>query len=168
MRLLNEKTMKDVHVQDICNECGISKTTFYAYFRDKYDAANTYYFQSIESGGMLNDASTSYEERRLRLVNYYRENAEIILHLLHEEGQDSLMDFIFRHLYEPTVEGILEQYSIERTQESEYLFKGILSGQISCIRFWLEDGCPCSSETMRDVLLAVEEAAALRCCKKVQ
>lgn len=44
--LLSQRSLDKISVLEICDECGLSKKTFYYHFKDKYDLA-VYYYNSI-------------------------------------------------------------------------------------------------------------------------
>lgn len=167
-QLLSQKKLSEIRVQDICSACDISKSTFYLHFKDKYDAANTYYYQSILMNGIILDDTVSYEERRLKLVQFYQENSSAILHLLHEGGQDSLLDFVIKEVHPISSSEMIKRYNVTPSEDTECLLLAILMGQISCIQHWMESECPFSAEKMRDMLLAMEEGTILQYYEKVQ
>ncbi|MBQ9198052.1 MAG: TetR family transcriptional regulator [Clostridia bacterium] len=43
--IAEKKPVDKITVQDIINNCGYSKTTFYRVFKDKYDLMAWYYFR---------------------------------------------------------------------------------------------------------------------------
>lgn len=41
--LIKTKDLQEITVQQICEEAGVSKGTFYNHFKDKYDVLHTFY-----------------------------------------------------------------------------------------------------------------------------
>ena len=166
--LLEKHQINEITVQDILNEAGVSRPTFYVYFHDKYDVANAYYYESILKKGVIYDDTCPYEERRLRLVQFCKENAAILLNLLNEQGQDSLLDYLFKEVYHITIPDMEHQYQVKFTENMNYMLRGIWDGQMSCLRYWLEDGCVLDTEQMRDMLIAMEKGPILQYCKNIK
>ncbi len=76
LKLFTEKGVKDTSVQEITNEAGVAKGTFYLYFKDKYELQD--YLIARKSKQLFNDAIKSlskqkiddYKEKIIYVIDY--------------------------------------------------------------------------------------------------
>ena len=76
LKLFTEKGVKDTSVQEITNEAGVAKGTFYLYFKDKYELQD--YLITRKSQQLFNEALkalykeniTDYKEKIIFVIDY--------------------------------------------------------------------------------------------------
>jgi AcrR family transcriptional regulator len=97
--LINRKPFDEISVEDILKKSGVSRSTFYRYFRDKWDVMNTHYKDIVDN---------TLDEQECR--NFY----DLFYHLIYEGelflrsvkgifssgGQNSFTDFLYRYSFE--------------------------------------------------------------------
>lgn len=64
LKLFTEKGVKETSVQEITNEAGVAKGTFYLYFKDKYELQD--YLIARKSKQLFNDAITALNKSDLK------------------------------------------------------------------------------------------------------
>lgn len=81
--LIKEKSFSDITIKDICDEAMISRSTFYAHYKDKYDLLEHFFekiisnFTAIGTNYFCNKSMTLKIEKASELLNYVYENANI-------------------------------------------------------------------------------------------
>lgn len=112
-----EKTFDKITVKDIVNDCGLTKTTFYKYFRDKYDLVAWIYSNSAEKIMSKIDADGySWKNSLADGINYFFDNKEFLKNLMmNTGGQDSFINYVANFNIK-----ILSDY-IKRSQNFENL-----------------------------------------------
>ena len=67
--LLEKRQFDDITVQNILDEAGVSRKTFYRYFSDKYDLVNAYYNDYIMESVISKSKIQNYYEISLDIFN---------------------------------------------------------------------------------------------------
>lgn len=99
--LLQRQSFKEISVKDIVDNCDVSRSTFYRYFKDKYELMN-YFFQS-ELDVILSNYSdiTDWKKVTHETVHFIYHNKVFFKNIIHFKGQNSFLDHIFEktHFY---------------------------------------------------------------------
>ena len=75
--LLATMPLEKISVNDIVEQAGVGRNTFYYHFEDKYDLVN-WYFQSGVTEFLVNRSSyTSWESLLFAMEEYFRENGHL-------------------------------------------------------------------------------------------
>ena len=94
--LAKHKSVEKITIQDIVQNCGLTKTTFYNHFHDKYDLAAWIYSTSAEK--IMNQIDSNGYEWKDSLsdgINYFIDNKEFLKNLiLHTSGQNSFINYV--------------------------------------------------------------------------
>ena len=78
LRQLNQKTLNKITVQDIADEAGVSRKTFYYYFQDIYDLMEWILEEKCRQmlGGVTAD---TWQDGMLNLIKYIKDKRMLIL-----------------------------------------------------------------------------------------
>lgn len=124
-----------IKVKEICEDCGISKPTFYKYYKDKYEAAAMIY---LRDSGLEDDEKPyfSYAEIEKALTKIWN-NRVFYRKALDSKYQNSLYEFLAQHTIQ-----ILKDYSediLKRSlsEEEMYILKCYAYGWIHEINNWI-------------------------------
>lgn len=91
--LLGRQNFGKITVNDLCEEALVSRATFYAHFKDKYDFLN---YWLIDLGKNFTNSICKFtsEQMELKANQFVSENSKIILNLI--DGADSeVLDLIY-------------------------------------------------------------------------
>ena len=91
--MLKEQTFEKITVNDLVNVCGVSRTSFYRHFEDKYDLLIQIYKNQIKE--ILEDSYSIKENIRQVIELMYEERKYLSSALLHDT-QSTLKKFIFK------------------------------------------------------------------------
>lgn len=95
-KLSAKKSVEKISVKDIVSDCGLTKTTFYNHFRDKYDLAAWIYSTSAEK--IMNKIDTenySWKDSLTDGINYFFANKDFLKNLMtNTSGQDSFINYV--------------------------------------------------------------------------
>lgn len=105
LRQLNQKTLNKITVQDIADEAGVSRKTFYYYFQDIYDLMEWILEEKCRQmlGGVTAD---TWQDGMLNLLQYIKDNRLLMLNTYSVIDRDTL-DNYFARITEPLVRKIL-------------------------------------------------------------
>ena len=95
-KLSNKKSIEKISVKDIVNDCGLTKTTFYNHFRDKFDLAAWIYSTSAEKiMNKIISKNYSWKDSLTDGINYFFDNRIFLKNLiLNTKGQDSFINYV--------------------------------------------------------------------------
>jgi probable dihydroxyacetone kinase regulator len=94
-KLAVEKDFKDISVQDIVLECGISRKTFYNHFQDKFQLVDWIFKQEIFGEILSTTTVKNWKQGSFMLCHYLSENKAFYLNVLRFEGQNSLKQYLY-------------------------------------------------------------------------
>lgn len=145
---LQQKSISQIKVSEICQLAQINRSTFYANYCDVYDLADSIHKRMKDEVIRIiqQDFAPAFSENHfLRLFQHIQANQE-------------MYSFYFRLGFDRDTETLfLDHFSlIPYSQQEELLEYHVIffkNGFNSILKRWLEKGCTESPEQMRDVLL---------------
>lgn len=97
-QLMVTSPLEKISVNDIVEQAGVGRNTFYYHFEDKYDLVN-WYFQTGATRFLLEQTRTNDWPSLLTGVeDYFRENRTFYKNALSYSGQNSLQEYIFDYV----------------------------------------------------------------------
>lgn len=95
MKLLKGRSLDNITVKDIVEDCEVNRQTFYYHFQDIYDLL-FWVFQAEADRviGQRKDTET-WSEGFLRAFQYVQENRAMILHVFRSSGRSHLDDYLY-------------------------------------------------------------------------
>ena len=108
--LLLSKPLGKITVTDICEDCGISRMTFYYHFRDIYDLVE---WVCLEDARVALDGKKTYdtwEEGYLRIFDAVLENKPFILNAYRCISREQMERFLYQLTY-GLIRGVVEEQS---------------------------------------------------------
>ncbi len=146
--MAKKKSIREIRIKDICEACGVERTTFYYHFKDKQDLIAwifaQYYMEEAENATILNG-----EEMLLKMFSRINEHRAFFLNALQDTSQNNLMQYIF-DFYTNYGRKLLCQYSGTDIldDETEYNLRFMAYGCMGHMIEWLKDKSPRSPEQM--------------------
>lgn len=105
-KLLQEKRIEDITVEEIIKESSVSKRTFYKYFSDKFDVCNRIYDVNLDKFWGINDERQSMVGFLTRASEQYKKDPQYRKYSINScfyNGQNSLNE----HIVEKGVDGMI-------------------------------------------------------------
>ena len=106
--LLLSKPLDKITVTDICEDCGISRMTFYYHFKDIYDLVE---WVCLEDARVALDGKKTYdtwEEGYLRIFDAVLENKPFILNVYRCADREQVENYLYRLTYD-LLDGVVEE-----------------------------------------------------------
>ena len=98
-RLIKDFDFNKISVDMIMKKAGVSRSTFYRYFKDKYDVMNAN-FKNMLDYYVSPEQSSSYRDLCFHLFEYGQENLQVLKKAMESTGYNSFSNFICRYAYE--------------------------------------------------------------------
>lgn len=99
MMLIEENEFSRISVDMIMKRATVSRSTFYRYFKDKYDVMNATY-KNLLDYYVDPEKSSSYRDLCYHLFKYGQENLGAFRNALDSTGFNSFSNYIYQYSYE--------------------------------------------------------------------
>jgi len=96
--LIKEHDFNKISVDMIMKKATVSRSTFYRYFKDKYDVMNATY-KNLLDYYVAPERSRSYRDLCYHLFKYGQEHLSIFKNALNSTGFNSFSNFIYEYSY---------------------------------------------------------------------
>ena len=145
--LMITKSFKKITVYDIVSNCSITRQTFYNHFRDKYDVINFIYSKHTDEFYMHLGNNYTWYDICLELLNIMKEDKTFYINAVNFDGQNSLLQIIFKHGYENCMNVIKKKNKTDKVDENlEFKLKFFIYGIIKSGEEWVKRGMILSPE----------------------
>lgn len=144
MKLLARRTLDKITIQDIVDDCGYNRQTFYYHFHDIYDLIDWIFAAQTQELIEKCRACGSLDVGVEAVIAYMRENRRLILNILRSVNGEKLLDNLYRSV-QSIVLSALENHPGVQELSTEYrelvaeAFKYALAGLLID---WMRAGIP--------------------------
>ena len=140
--LAEEIPFPKITVEDICEKCGLNRTSFYYHFKDKYDLANWIFdteFLGVAEACLAEQERGGLDEWALyyKLSDYLYENRGFYSNALQVKGQNSMAEH-FRELCRPVLRARLKQVMGEEPVHTFHV-ESFTDAFLCAIERWITD-----------------------------
>lgn len=152
VELMAERDFDSITVGDILERSGVSRTTFYRCFEDKYDVVN-WSFKRFKNIRIQNkDQFYSFESSLLVMNGYLREHKDYFARALRYRGQNSLRDYMYETNVEYMEQCWRERYGAVDGFGQEAMIRFAAAGMSKIVEEWILGGC---AEPDEEVVAAI-------------
>jgi len=139
-QLLRHVPFDDITVQQILNESHVSRSTFYRYFKDKYELMNWCYKSYVD--GLLTQVHKGNWQDYLKLIyEFLDENHAYFMNASKVEGKNSFFDFLYDYSYIFYEDIYLKNERKKALSTEERItLEYACMGAIYIVKRWLETG----------------------------
>lgn len=148
--LLTRSPLGGITVQDIVNEAGVSRKTFYYHFHDIYDLMEWVLYEDADRMVEVNEKAGNWQQSMVNVLEYMRENKALVYNLV-----DSLQDGMLRDSIHDLVVPLLTRtfqelnVSLHLPQAQLDFFMAMQAHGVVGILFdWISDGMKGSPESL--------------------
>ena len=130
-----------VTVRMICERAGISRPTFYRYFKDKDDVVQWYWDQSGEKHLRQMGREQGWYEGNLRMLLEFREHAALMSAVLaHDEGVNSCIKHGYRQRVRYLRELIAGENALALNDDTDFEIRFFADAESRAIAQWVQKG----------------------------
>ena len=107
--LLLKKPVNKITINDITEDCGVNRATFYYHFKDIYDLIE---WSCEEDSRKAADGNTTYETWQQGLLNIFHaveENKPFILNIYRHVSQEQIVRYLYRVVYQLIIDVVDEE-----------------------------------------------------------
>jgi len=144
MELMKTKSILSVSIKDICELADISRSTFYAHYKDQYDLLRQIEEETVAYfEGMLDKYKDKHSKKETaqmieEMLTYMANNGNSIQVLLSENGDIAFQKKLFQHFAN---NNLVIKYFSEKQQDDEaktYYSVFLINGYLGLVQHWLK------------------------------
>lgn len=157
VELMQRYPISKISVKMICEGADINRSTFYAHYTDQYDLLRQVQQEVFDGftdqilGSPLTTQSELTVPILVQILKYARDNAALFKALLGESEDNSFQTALMGIAQEKSLQEIQEDKRLE-PRIAAYLETFAISGYVSIIRKWLEEGCVDEPEPLAELM----------------
>ncbi len=107
-KLMLQKPLDKITIQELTDSCGIRRQSFYYHFEDIYDLLRWMYEEEAVPLLHQHEGAMLWQEGLLQLFQYLQENRQICIATLNSMGRDHLLRFFEADIY-AIIQNTIEQ-----------------------------------------------------------
>jgi AcrR family transcriptional regulator len=150
IELMKEKSILNIPIREICDRSGVSRSTFYTYYKDQYDLLRQIEEQAfLEAEDIIQRYTGAGQKSGKReitaitqdILQYIANNSNSMQVLLSENGDTVYQRKYFKHAIEQ-IQQIMEAVGIKQPDKKAAAYGAvfIVGGTIILIHEWLKNG----------------------------
>ncbi len=150
--LVEVKPFEKISVQDIIHYCGASRTTFYRYFKDKYDLMN--WICKSQMDAILQDNKKEHRSI-LEIVSFIKEKRRYFQEIIQFKGQNSFVEFLLEYGQKACIDLIRRQLGPDDIpDEVACSVRMFIGGTTYLLYYWICNHCVESPDFIEAAILS--------------
>lgn len=142
IELLKNNTIDHITVKNVLEKSGVSRATFYKYFRDKMDLMMYPFFLFVEQNLKSSDAINQID-LHIRLFQFMKDNQKFFENAFKSQGQNSC-EYELRgygiELFKKSYSYLIGKDRAQLTAEEKYWIEFYSCGAHAVVKKWVESG----------------------------
>ena len=117
-KLLLQKPLNKITINDITEDCGVNRMTFYYHFKDIYDLVD---WILVEDASKILEGRQSFEtwdEAYLDILHQLQENKTLVLNVYRSVGREQVEQYLYKML-DPLLRIFVERLNIPVKEEDK-------------------------------------------------
>lgn len=137
-QLTQKKNFNSITVQDIVDNCGAARSTFYRYFHDKYELMCWYYEDFVRKTFLETESNLTWKEKLHCYAEFYMQNKEYFINIATYDGQNSFDQFLYSYSLAHFTRLAQKKYNVKvLPNEMVFAIKMYCYGNSFIVRDWL-------------------------------
>ncbi|MDR1326669.1 MAG: TetR/AcrR family transcriptional regulator C-terminal domain-containing protein [Treponema sp.] len=143
IELMQTRPILDISVKELCDKADISRSTFYAHYKDQYALLKELEDETLNS---VEDMLKNYDNKRSmydtiqmleRILKYIADNSLSIQVLVSENGDINFQKKFFRRF--AATQKMAKYLAEDDVEKAEYHLVFVVSGSIALLQHWLKN-----------------------------
>lgn len=150
--LLKEKKLSKITVQDIADDCGINRQTFYYHFQDIYDLVEWTCIEDTEKVLKENRTYETWQEGFLSVFELAKKDKVFIDNIYRSVSLEMFEQYLYRLVY-PLLKNVVDEKSAEipaREDDKKWIADFYKYAFVGVLLDWIRDGMSESPEEIVD------------------
>lgn len=144
MKLLARRTLDKITIQDIVDDCGYNRQTFYYHFHDIYDLIDWIFAAQTQELIEKCRACGSLDVGVEAVIAYMRKNRRLILNILRSVNGEKLLDNLYRSAQSIVLSALENHPGVQElsTEYRELVAEGFKYALAGLLIDWMRAGIP--------------------------
>lgn len=117
LELVDEKSLDKITIQDIADQCGINRNTFYYHFADIYSLIETIFKDHLATIEQMFEDGASWSECSEVALKFLVENRRAIRHIAFSLSRNQLDNYLFVVFKRIFTEYLLDNFIVDISDE---------------------------------------------------
>ena len=140
VRLMEHTALDRISVSELLKKAGVSRSTFYRRYRDKYDLLNSCYQELLNRTLFQVSEGASYRTAFFSLYEALQSDPAFFKKALSSTDQNSLRNYIYKQSY-AVYEEILGTHGMDmKDPYNRLLLAGFITGSLEITCIWAQGG----------------------------
>ncbi|MCY6960265.1 TetR/AcrR family transcriptional regulator [Clostridium brassicae] len=169
-KLMNTTSLAKITVNNIVNDCGVNRRTFYYHFQDIYALLEWIFKNEVAAVMAENKTYETWQQGFLRIFFYLSENRKMVLNTYNSIGRDQLETHLYSAVYNlvlDVVDEITEGMEVSE-KEKEFVVNFYKVALVGLLLEWIRTSMTENPEQIVDnlnKLISGDTYKALLKCK---
>jgi len=167
-QLMKIKPLSKISINDIAENCGLNRQTFYYHFKDKYELVNWIYYTEAVSGKADCSNYNSWSGEMYKTLVYLMENKSFYINALSTPGQNAFDGYFFENTFE-LIMGIINDISTNidiDASDKKFIADFYANAFVGITVQWVKSGMETSPKILVDNLNKIVEGSMLGAIKR--
>lgn len=154
--LLKKSDIENITIQEIVDQCGISRTTFYRHFEDKYDLMNWVYKRNVDTIIKMYSDGRDIRTLSAKIFEFIKSKKEYFYYITKYKGQNSFYDFVTHYgydYYEKALKNILKVDKLP--YEYTFYIKGYCLSAGSFMVECIKKNCVMDTDKFTEIIIGL-------------
>lgn len=141
-KLLLQKPLDKITINDLTEDCGISRMAFYYHFKDIYDLVEWACLEDATRALQGKKTCDSWQEGLSQIFEAVLENKPFIMNVYHSVSREQIENYLFKLTYH-LIMGVVEEKSVGkdiRKEEKVFIAEFYKYGFVGVMLDWIKQG----------------------------
>jgi AcrR family transcriptional regulator len=158
--LFETQIVQNISVQSVVDKCGTTRTTFYRYFKDKYDIMNSVYKRKVDNIIREYIDSDDIKQMYCDILTYMENRKQYYSSIVKYSGQNSFYEYIVEYGADFFEKRLLKKIGEDAvTHRIHRLVLGYCYGSGHLIIDWLNENCNIGIDDFANLLIDLGPAS---------
>lgn len=140
-KIMLKKPLDKVTIQDVTNECGISRMAFYYHFKDIYDLVEWICVEDATKALQGKKMYDTWQEGLSQIFEVVLENKPFILNVYHSVSREQIENYLYQLTYR-LIEDVVEEKAGQmiNSSEKQFIANFYKYGFVGIMLDWIKHG----------------------------
>lgn len=151
-RMLNQKRLDDITIQDLVDDAEVSRKTFYYHFQDVYSLLEWIFLDEGKRLLQGNTTADTWQQGLGSVFDYFQENRTMIMNVHRSlQKDDRILKAHVSQLISPILQRIFDaqpNHELVNAEDRQFILKLYSFGLVELFLHWIDDGMKPDAEQL--------------------
>ena len=168
-KLLLQKPLDKITIQDLTNECGISRMAFYYHFKDIYDLVEWSCEEDASKALQGKSTYSIWTEGFEQIFEAVLANKPFILNVYHSVSREQIENYLFRMTYQ-LISGVVEEQAEGKNiteEDKEFIAHFYKYSFVGIMLDWIKGGMKADYHEIVDKISTMAKGSIAYCIENL-